>query len=65
MIRRDVYKRQDKEYVATPMTKEMDRCRMAVDLAAEDVYKRQMLRLMKILFLIFRLSDCMSTRDSS
>lgn len=25
----------DKEYVATPMTKEMDRCRMAVDLAAE------------------------------
>ena len=26
----------EKEYVATPMTKEMDRCRMAVDLAAED-----------------------------
>ena len=25
----------DKEYVATPMTKEMDRCRMAVDLAEE------------------------------
>ena len=25
----------EKEYVATPMTKEMDRCRMAVDLAAE------------------------------
>ena len=25
----------DKEYVATPMTKEMDRCRMAIDLAAE------------------------------
>ena len=25
----------DKEYVATPMTKEMDRCRMAVDLADE------------------------------
>lgn len=25
----------DKEYVATPMTKEMDRCRMAVDLANE------------------------------
>ena len=25
----------DKEYVATPMTKEMDRCRMAIDLADE------------------------------
>lgn len=25
----------EKEYVATPMTKEMDRCRMAVDLASE------------------------------
>ena len=25
----------DKEYVATPMSKEMDRCRMAVDLANE------------------------------
>ena len=25
----------DKEYVATPMTKEMDRCRMAIDLASE------------------------------
>ena len=25
----------DKEYLATPMTKEIDRCRMAVDLAAE------------------------------
>ena len=25
----------DKEYLATPMTKEMDRCRMAIDLASE------------------------------
>lgn len=37
----------EKEYVATPMTKEMDRCRMAVDLAAEgktvamDKFRRQ------------------------